>query len=24
MEEAWMDLQDNNQGFSNREFRVET
>jgi nitrogen fixation negative regulator NifL len=24
MEEAWMDLQDNNQGFTNREFRVET
>jgi nitrogen fixation negative regulator NifL len=24
MEEAWMDLQDNNQGFSNREFRIET
>jgi nitrogen fixation negative regulator NifL len=24
MEEAWLDLQDNNQGFSHREFRVET
>ncbi|MDP3839268.1 MAG: nitrogen fixation negative regulator NifL [Methylococcales bacterium] len=24
MEEVWMDLQDHNQGFTNREFRVET
>jgi nitrogen fixation negative regulator NifL len=24
MSEAWQDLQDNNRGFTNREFRVET
>jgi nitrogen fixation negative regulator NifL len=24
MQELWLDLQDNNQGFTNREFKVET